>query len=206
MGVREAICSGSEDFEKIVDWLYGKILNFLNSNRDFLEPYPGFKEDLRSEIVIILLEKREKLCSKANINLSYVLAAVRNAILDRYFRIKKLPIQIASEVNNGGEVMDIPENTGSISLLLSINAAEALEVVKSSLSESELEVFCFKLHSSISTEDNPFLKDRSPDAKYKAWSRLKGKLRDLLSPFNFSEEEFRYFASLAMSELCRKVR
>jgi len=63
MGVREAICSGSEDFEKIVDWLYGKILNFLNSNRDFLEPYPGFKEDLRSEIVIILLEKREKLCS-----------------------------------------------------------------------------------------------------------------------------------------------
>ena len=207
MSLKKAICEDGTEFERIVNWLTGKISRFLEANGNFIEPYKDFKNDLKSEVSLILLEKKEKLCSKTNINLSYVLFAVKNAVIDKYFRVKTFNQIAFSDFDS--ENKPLPEEDFSkdreLSPVLFVNSLEALESLKFNLSKKELEILCYRIYSEISN-NNPFLSEKSADAKYKAWSRLKRKISELLAPFEFSSDEFKYFINIVVSEICEKLR
>ncbi len=195
MNLKEKLCKEKDIKELVRDVTRIILKNFWSVVESF--------EDLESEVTVVLLEKRESLCRKKEINLSLLSMVVRNALIDKFFRSKKLNETFFSELEESGfdaEGKELPP-------LSIINVNEAIRRVKESLNESEIETLCYYLYSVLyRKEENPFLREKSRDAKYKAWSRLKPKVSEILSPFDFSDDEIRLFAERLLSEFLRKNR
>jgi len=195
MNLKEKLCKEGKITEIVKDVTRIIMKNF----RSVVESF----EELESEVAVILLEKKNSLCRKKEINLSLLSMVVRNALIDKFFRSKKLSETFLSELEDSGfdaEKRELPP-------LSIINVNEAIRKVKESLNENEIETLCYYLYSVLyRKEENPFLKEKSRDAKYKAWSRLKPKVSEILSPFDFSDDEIRLFAEKFLSEFLKKNR
>ena len=195
MNLKEKLCSEGKISEIVKDVTKLILRNF----RSVVESF----EELESEVAVVLLEKKDSLCRKKEINLSLLSMVVRNTLIDKFFRSKKLSETFFSELEDSGfdaEKRELPP-------LSIINVNEAIRKVKESLNENEIETLCYYLYSVLyRKEENPFLKEKSRDAKYKAWSRLKPKVSEILSPFDFSDDEIRLFAERLLSEFLRKNR
>jgi len=198
MSIREKFCKEGNITEIARDISRLMMKNF----KSVFESY----EELESEIAVILLEKRGTICRKKEVNLSLLTIIVRNALIDKFFRSRKFNELVFSEFEGNGNSLDTVDE-GELSPLSLINVNEAVRLVKGSLSKNELETLCYYLHSVLyRKEENPFLRGKSKDAKYKAWSRLRPKVSELLSPFRFSDAEMRLFSEILLSEFLRKNR
>ncbi len=198
MNLKEKLCKDGEIAEVVKDVSRLIAKNFWSVVESF--------EELESEVAVVLLEKKPNLCKKGKINLSLLSMVVRNALIDKFFRSKKLNELAFSEFEEEGSSFDAVDKR-ELPPLSIINVNEAVRKVKETLSESEIETLCYYLYSVLyRKEENPFLKEKSKDAKYKAWSRLKPKISEILSPFDFSEEEMKLFARNFLSEFLRKTR
>ncbi len=168
-------------------------------------------EELESEVTLVLIERKEKLCKRKDLNLSFLILSVRNALIDKFFRTKnsRLFTVIFSDMEDEekGKRIEILLEESSLHPIALLTVKEALKELKNSLSSSELETLCYFFHSKLHRkETNPFLKEKSPDAKYKAWSRLKLKVREILKPFELTEDELRLIAEALLSEFKKEVR
>lgn len=199
MDVRKKLCKEMELEELTKD-----ISRILYKN--FFQLFESF-EELQSEVTVTLLESRQKLCSKEKLNLAFLVTSVRNRLIDKFFRSKKLEATEFSDLEDEeGNRLEVPyeDNISPIALL---NVREAIEELKSELKESEIETLCYYLFSVMyRKEENPFLKEKSSDARYKAWSRLRPKVGEILKPFEFSEEEMKLMAELLLSEFLMEER
>jgi len=198
MNLKEKLCNEGNFPELVKDVTKLIMKNFQSVVESF--------EELESEVALVLLEKRATLCKKREINLSLLSMVVRNSLIDKFFRSRKVKEMNFSELETDGSSFDTP-NERELSPLSLINVNEAVRRVKKSLSESELETLCYYLHSVLyRKEENPFLREKSKDAKYKAWSRLRPKVSELLSPFGFSDAEMKLFSEVLLSEYLSKNR
>ncbi|TCK06216.1 hypothetical protein [Phorcysia thermohydrogeniphila] len=164
-------------------------------------------EELESEVALVLLERKEKLCKELErISFAYLLLTVKNALIDKFFRSKNTLTVLFSESSEESNFLSTlkAENFSPVSLL---NVKEAIKKLKEVLSKGELETLCYYFHSVLYRKDeNPFLSEKSQDAKYKAWSRLKPKVRELLKDYDLTEEEIRLLGELLLSEFLKKNR
>jgi len=164
-------------------------------------------QELESEVTLVLLERRDKLCKEpGRISFSYLVLTVRNALIDKFFRSKNVLTVLFSESSEEDNFLSTlkAENLSPLSLL---NIKEAIRKLKENLSEGELETLCYYFHSVLYRKDkNPFLSEKSQDAKYKAWSRLRPKVRELLKDHDLTEKEIRLLGELFLSEFLRKNR
>jgi hypothetical protein len=193
----------------------GKVLKISRSVASSI--YTDFKtvvesfEELESEVTLVLIERKEKLCQRENLNLGFLILSVRNALIDKFFRAKNSrPFTVIfsdMEDEESGKRIELLLEESSLHPVTLLTVKEAVKELKSSLSPLELETLCYFFHSQFHRkEPNPFLREKSQDAKYKAWSRLKPKVRELLKPFEPTEEELRLIAETLMSEFKAKVR
>jgi hypothetical protein len=164
-------------------------------------------QELESEVVLVLLERKEKLCREPErLSFSYLVLSVRNALVDKFFRSKKISSLLFSEISeeNGSPLKIKAEGFSPLSLL---NVREAFEKLKKELSEKEMEILCYYFHSVLyRKEEKPFLKNKSQDAKYKAWSRLRPKVKELLKNYDLTEKEIGLLGELLLSEFSRNER
>jgi len=164
-------------------------------------------EELESEVAIVLLERREKLCKELErISFSYLLLTVKNALIDKSYRSKNpLTVLFSESSEENDPLLTLKaQNPSPVSLL---NVKEAVKKLKETLPERELETLCYYFHSVLYRKDeNPFLKGKSQDAKYKAWSRLKPKVKELLKDYHLTEEEIGLLGELLLSEFLKKNR
>ncbi len=164
-------------------------------------------QELVSEVALILLEKRKELCKKEVLELPFLAVVVRNRLYDKFFRKKEIGSINFSNLEGGDERRFEERIAVSHKITSLLTVKEAVNLLKEKLSQREIEILCYYLHSVIyRKEENPFLAGKSQDAKYKAWSRLKPKIREILKDFYFSEEEMRLFSELFLSECEGKSR
>lgn len=166
-------------------------------------------EDLKSEVVLFLLENRQKFKRANSLNFSYLVVATRNYFTDKFLRRKRIVASISLDRSLTEEEetpIEVPDE-GEIPPVVLLNIKEAFGLLKENLKESELETLCYYFHSVLyRKDDNPFLADKSQDAKYKAWSRLRPKISKLLLPFEFTEQEMKLLAEILLSECLQKKR
>jgi DNA-directed RNA polymerase specialized sigma24 family protein len=198
--VKEKLCGGSgEELKELSAKIAAIIKREFSSRLDF--------EDLASEVALILLEKREELCKRRSLNLSFLVITVRNRLIDKHVRKKSLQTVSIFEKEEESRSLEESLEGETFNALALLNAREAVELLKGELSEKELETLCFRVHSALyRKEENPFLREKSKDARDKAWSRLRPKVEKLLKEFDFSPEEAGIFGELLLSECLKKFR
>jgi len=191
MEFRKALCEEEEIYE--IAQAVAKVL-FKKIKFQFIEDL----DDLTSEVAVILLEKRELFCSLKELRFSYVVAAVRNHLFDKYIRKNYLDEKNLDEIE---------EPVFANNYIEEIATKEAIEKLKRELTEKEMETFLYFLFSTFyKKEENPFLSNKSRDAKYKAWSRLKPKVAEILKEFDFTGEEMKKLGEALLSEYLPKSR
>jgi|GEM_PF-6231246 uncharacterized protein (UPF0335 family) len=204
MNIREVLCA-----KKDIAGLCKKIATVLKSK--FKSVFETV-EELESEVAVILLEKREVFCKEEELSLGFLITSVRNALIDKYFRgKKKLPTELFSdkekEDKEGKKRPEEFEFKEELSLISFLTVREVFEKLRESFSENEYETLCYYFYSVLhKNEENPFLSEKSASAKYKAWSRLKPKVRKILEEFELEEEEVKCLAHLVMSDCLDKNR
>ncbi|MEO2069685.1 MAG: hypothetical protein ABGX27_09300 [Desulfurobacteriaceae bacterium] len=199
------IYDSKEDFEKVVS----KLESIIGDKFGYLFES---KDDLKSEIALILLEKKEKLLKAPNLRFGYLVATVKNALQDKFVKKKRLlycsfsdSFESDKENDDKGYSFEELIKDESIPEVVKVLVFDYVKFLKERLKDSELEVLCYRFWNEIyKREENPFLKDKSENAKHKAWSRLRPKISELLS--DFSEEELILFIRVFMSEVCQRNR
>ncbi|SNR65755.1 hypothetical protein [Desulfurobacterium atlanticum] len=154
-------------------------------------------EVLESEVVRIILEKRQKLQDREEVSFSFLYTIVKNKLIDEYVKKKTV---------TGSEPIEADVFKEDVNYVRKIFILELVEIVKENFSERELEILCWVI-SKERKEESGFLKEMSQNAKYKAWSRLKPKLSDVFKNCGgVNEEEFFLFCEIFMSEICSRFR
>ena len=164
-------------------------------------------QEIESEVAVILLEKREIFCKKEQLTFSYVLLAIRNALIDNYFRIKESTVvKISIDSDSDENPIDIEEKK-KLSPVSILAIGEAFQILQEALTPNEYETLCYYFFSVLyRKEENPFLKEKTEAAKYKAWSRLKPKIQKLLKDFDLEEPEMKELALRITSDCLSKKR
>jgi len=172
-------------------------------------------ELLKGEVWKIILEKRNALKDRDNINFSFLYTIVKNHFLDTYVKKKIISAETETDIKNristtseteaeplGAEIFSLMDTE----YVKRIFILELIDIVTKELSERELEILCWNIHRARK-EENPFLKRMSSDAKYKAWNRLKPKLAEIFKKCGgVNEEEFFLFCEIFSSEICTEFR
>ena len=199
--IKEKLCKGKgEEIEELSRKIAGIIQKEFSTKLEF--------EDLVSEVALILLEKRKEFCSREELNLSFLVISVRNRLIDRYLRKKSFQtVSISEKQEEEERLLEERLEASPFNVIALLNAREAVELLQKELTEKELEVLCYRVHSALyKKEENPYLKDKSRNARDKAWSRLRPKVEKLLKEFDFDLEEAGIFGQLLLSECQKKFR
>jgi RNA polymerase sigma factor (sigma-70 family) len=199
--IKEKLCKGKgEEIEELSQKIAGIIRKEFGAKLEF--------EDLVSEVVLILLEKREEFCSRKEINLSFLVISIRNRLTDKYLRKKSFQtVSISEKQEEEERPLEERLEASPFDVIALLNAQEAVEHLKKELTEKELEILCYRVHSAFyKKEENPYLRDKSRNARDKAWSRLRPKVEKLLKEFNLDGEEAGIFGQLLLSECQKRFR
>jgi|GEM_PF-7050902 RNA polymerase sigma factor (sigma-70 family) len=187
-------------------------------------------EDIQSEVIVVLLQKREYICNKEKVTITLLTTIVRNHFIDMIRKKKRYVSEEAyiseeafkgSKDNNNpnqrtiGDLLEedssptIESPDSEAEIIESIFIEEFVDCLKNTLKEREKETLCFKLLEARQENDNPFLSSLSREAKYQAWSRLKKSLRNNRCVEDFTMESVEMaavFVERFLSEICEKKR
>lgn len=224
MDIKESLCTKDlkqENLKKLVRniflWLRRKeIIPNLKSEQLFM----GMDiNDFEEEILCLILEKRDYICSRDIVSFSLLCTIVKNYFVDKYLRkpetFKKFisihePITDDDEVTLEDTISDATDSPEAFNEYIYI--FEILEILKKSLSDREKETLCYMIYKELNSKKNPFLMELSSDAKYQSVSRLRKKIKKLLGNEsikeileNISPERARTFIKLTMSEICKNL-
>jgi len=197
MSIKEELCV-KEDITELSKKIAAKL-------REKFKTVFETTQEIESEVVVILLERKESFCKKEQLTFNYILLSVRNALIDRYFRVKESSV-VKVSIEDEENPIDVEEKR-ELSPVSLLAVREAFEILKESLTKSEYEILCYYFFSVLyRKEENPFLEEKSEAARYKAWSRLKPKVQEILKDFELEEEEMKKLGFLVTSDCLSKKR
>jgi hypothetical protein len=197
MSIKEELCV-KEDITELSKKIAAKL-------REKFKTVLETTQEIESEVVVILLERKESFCKKEQLTFNYILLSVRNALIDRYFRVKESSV-VKVSIEDEENPIDVEEKR-ELSPVSLLAVREAFEILKESLTKSEYEILCYYFFSVLyRKEENPFLEEKSEAARYKAWSRLKPKVQEILKDFELEEEEMKKLGFLVTSDCLSKKR
>jgi DNA-directed RNA polymerase specialized sigma24 family protein len=226
MDIKALLCNGirTEEEEKSfrllvkrlckdVDRLYESIFKRKSKKE---RPSWMDEEEIAGEIVLLLFEKRNYICSREKVTFSLLRRIIKNHFIDKIkasFRFQEVSktSTFSDNTNENGRLMIEDEVDNPTLTIEYILVDEYVDFLRENLTDREKEILCFEVFNVQGrTENNPFLSQLSRDARYQAWSRLKRKIRkifseELLNTEDISPEFALVFVDRVMSEICEKI-
>ncbi|GAB6078761.1 hypothetical protein [Hydrogenobaculum acidophilum] len=194
------------------------IRNIFNKqiNKSFYHNLKDKEEDLFSEVVLRLYEKKEYILTifegKEEGLASYIRTVIKNILNDAILSMSKNPIDniyIDSRYEYEGIIPDEERfRVEAVDVMVKLEAKEVMMKFKSNLREEDFKLLCYILENKDDEKDKMekiLFKDVSKDALYKRVERLKKKLSQIVEENNFSEEAVGLCLQYIAYRKCREV-
>ncbi len=185
-------------------------------NKSFYYNLKDKEEDLFSEVVLRLYEKKEHILTifegKEEGLASYIRTMIKNILNDALLSMSKNPIDniyIDSRYEDEGAVPDEERfRVEAVDVITRLEAKEVMMKFESNLREEDFKLLCYMLENKVDDKDKmekTLFKDISKDALYKRVERLKKKLSQIVQENNFSEEAVGLCLQYIAYKKCREV-
>ncbi|RUM87551.1 MAG: hypothetical protein DSZ25_03355, partial [Thermovibrio sp.] len=186
MNLKTIICKGEkEQLESIATnlllWIKKKPFFEVLLKKHFLS-----EEDIKNEIIVCILSKKEYLCQKKHISFSLLCTIVKNYFLDlnkkKNIEHDERNVSYTSEIISEDEKLTVEDllvdyHNSPNKFVEILYIEELVNYLNENLSKREKETLCFQIEKLKETPSNPFLRNLSEDAKYQAFRRLKQKIK-----------------------------